>query len=385
MTWPGGKDIVDQIFDAGYWLVSKSAVLGDEIKNHVEKSIESISEKMSNKETPRLQESNSNKFKAYKTLRIGFQDHWKLGLGISATSLCLYLGYRTFFKLPPYLPEAESQVVLILGDMNDPIIRNQVMDLYRRRFTVYICTENADVYKKHEEDQDFVYYIDPTCEEDFEAFFLDVPRLASILFMPRLSYHPSGAISCDSLESEIHSSILVYHQALLTIIPHLKRNTQLIMFNPSLTAELNLVHHSTEIIMSSIIDSLFRIFKNYRRLNVSMIKLGILQIGSQPSNYKFLTMAGSDIHEALHYPVYKMIMSANGYKLRQLLSWLTTWGGCNSVYHCGRFSYLISWPFASLIYNHRTRFSLKRLKKNLTKAYNSIISILPQSSSKSSK
>ncbi|CAI7314074.1 CGH_1_collapsed_G0019060.mRNA.1.CDS.1 [Saccharomyces cerevisiae] len=385
MAWSGGKDIVDQIFDAGYWLVSKSAVLSDEIKNHVEKSIESISGKISNKETPRLQENDSNRSKVYKTLRIGLQDHWKLGLGISATSLCLYLGYRTFFKLPPNLSEAESQVVLILGDMNDPIIRNQVMDLYRRRFTVYICTENADVYKKHEEDQDFIYYIDPTCEKDFEGFFVDVPRLASILFMPRLSYHPSGVISCDSLESEIHSSIFVYYQALLSIIPHLKRKTQLIMFNPSLTADLNLVHHSTEIITSGIIDSLFKIFKEYQRLNVSTIKLGILQIGSQPSNYKFLRMAGSDIHEALHYPVYKMIMSANGYKLRQLLSWLTTLGGYNSVYYCGRFSYLVSWPFASLIFNHHTRLSLKRLRGRLAKVYSSIISFFCRSSSKSSK
>lgn len=203
--------------------------------------------------------------------------------------------------------------------------------------------------------------------------------------MPRLSYHPSGVISCDSLESEIHSSIFVYYQALLSIIPHLKRKTQLIMFNPSLTADLNLVHHSTEIITSGIIDSLFKIFKEYQRLNVSTIKLGILQIGSQPSNYKFLRMAGSDIHEALHYPVYKMIMSANGYKLRQLLSWLTTLGGYNSVYYCGRFSYLVSWPFASLIFNHHTRLSLKRLRGRLAKVYSSIISFFCRSSSKSSK
>ncbi|CAI4039396.1 hypothetical protein SMKI_08G0590 [Saccharomyces mikatae IFO 1815] len=385
MTLSGGKDIVDQIFDAGYWLVSKSAVLSGEIKNHVEKSIESITEKISNTKAPPLQERKYNKTKVYKALRIGFQDHWKLGLGISATSLCLYLGYRTFFKLPPNLPKAESQVVLIFGDMNDPIIRNQVMDLYRRRFTVYICTENADVYKKHEEDQDFVYYIDPGCEKDFETFFLDVPRLASILFMPRLSYHPSGVISCDSLESEIHSSIFVYYQALLTVIPHLKRSTQLILFNPSLTSELNLVHHSTEIITSGIINSLFKIFKKYRKLNVSMLKLGVLQIGSQPSNYKFLTMPGSDIHEALHYPVYKMIMSANGYRLRQLLMWLTTLGGWNSVYYCGRFSYLVSWPLASLILNHHTCLSFKRFKRSLARTYNGIISLLPKSSSKSFK
>lgn len=217
--WSGGKDIVDQIFDTGYWVVSKSVVLGDEIRNHVGRSIESINEKISNRKAPPVQESNfsTSRQDLSRKLKIGFQDHWKLGLSLSATSLCLYLGYRTFLKLPPHLPEAESKVVLIFGDMNDPIARNQVMDLYRRRFIVYVCTENADVYKKHEEDQDFVYYIDPTCGKDLEAFYPDVPRLASILFMPRLSYHPSGIISCDSLESEIHSSIFVYYQALLTV------------------------------------------------------------------------------------------------------------------------------------------------------------------------
>ncbi|CAI4063522.1 hypothetical protein SKDZ_08G0590 [Saccharomyces kudriavzevii ZP591] len=383
--WSGSKDIVDQLFDTGYWVISKSAALGDEIKSHIEKSIESITEKISNKKAPPIQKSNINKHEVYKRLRIGFQDHWKLGLGISATSLCIYLGYQTYFKLPPHLPEAESKAVLIFGDMNDPVIRNQVMDLYRRRFTVYICTENADVYKKHEEDQDFVYYIDPTCEKDFEALLFEVPRLISILFMPRLSYHPSGLISCDSLESEIHSSIFVYYQALLSVIPHLKGKTQLILFNPSLTSELNLVHHSTEIITSGIINSLFKVFKRYRNLNVFMIKLGILQIGSQPSNYKFLKMPGSDIHEALHYPVYKMIMCANGYKLRQMLSSLTTLNGWNNIYHCGRFSYLVSWPFASLIINHHTCFSFEHFKKRLVKAYNSIISILPTSSSETSK
>ncbi|QID88003.1 UPF0744 protein ysc83 [Saccharomyces pastorianus] len=261
--------------------------------------------------------------------------------------------------------------------MNDPIARNQVMDLYRRRFIVYICTENADVYKKHEEDQDFVYYIDPTCEKDFEAFYREVPRLASILFTPRLSYHPSGIISCDSLESEIHSSIFVYYQALLNVIPHLKKKTQLILFDPSLTSELNLIHHSTEIISSGIINSLFNIFQRHQRLSVFLIKLGILQIGSQPSNYKFLNTSGSDIHKALHYPVYKMIMDANGYKVRQFFNWFVTLGGWNTVYHCGRFSYLATWPFASFIFNRQTCFSFKHLKKRLASAYRNIIAILP--------
>lgn len=261
---------MDQIFDTGYWVVSKSVVLGDEIRNHVGRSIETINEKISNRKALPVQESNfsTSRQDIFKKLKIGFQDHWKLGLGLSATSLCLYLGYRTFLKLPPHLPEAESKAVLIFGDMNDPIARNQVMDLYRRRFIVYICTENADVYKKHEEDQDFVYYIDPTCEKDFEAFYREVPRLASILFTPRLSYHPSGIISCDSLESEIHSSIFVYYQALLNVIPHLKKKTQLILFDPSLTSELNLIHHSTEIISSGIINSLFNIFQRHQRLSV---------------------------------------------------------------------------------------------------------------------
>ncbi|CAI1718517.1 hypothetical protein SEUBUCD646_0O01860 [Saccharomyces eubayanus] len=377
--WSGGKDIVDQIFDTGYWVVSKSVVLGDEIRNHVGRSIETINEKISNRKALPVQESNfsTSRQDIFKKLKIGFQDHWKLGLGLSATSLCLYLGYRTFLKLPPHLPEAESKAVLIFGDMNDPIARNQVMDLYRRRFIVYVCTENADVYKKHEEDQDFVYYIDPTCEKDFEAFYREVPRLASILFMPRLSYHPSGIISCDSLESEIHSSIFVYYQALLNVIPHLKKKTQLILFDPSLTSELNLIHHSTEIISSGIINSLFNIFQRHQRLSVFLIKLGILQIGSQPSNYKFLNTSGSDIHKALHYPVYKMIMDANGYKVRQFFNWLVTLGGWNTVYHCGRFSYLATWPFASFIFNRQTCFSFKHLKKRLASAYRNIIAILP--------
>lgn len=78
--WSGGKDIVDQIFDTGYWVVSKSVVLGDEIRNHVGRSIESINEKISNRKAPPVQESNfsTSRQDLSRKLKIGFQDHWKL-------------------------------------------------------------------------------------------------------------------------------------------------------------------------------------------------------------------------------------------------------------------------------------------------------------------
>ncbi|AQZ11046.1 YSC83 (YHR017W) [Zygosaccharomyces parabailii] len=273
------------------------------------------------------------------------------GCGVSAVFVVLFWRTGQLLHFPGHLPKSQSQCCLVLGDMHDPIIRSQVMDLYRRRFTVFVCSRDAQSYREHEEDDDFLIHIDPSSSADLASFLKclnSTHKLASILFMPNLAYHPSGEVSLNQLESEIHSNTLLYYATLMKLLPHLpQHNVQLILFDPSLTYNLKAAHHSVEILVSGIVKSIYQSLARRNKLSVYMIHLGILQLTAQPSNYKFLNLKGSNVNSALLQPIYRLIMAHNGNILLRSWLWLFTLGSWNRNFYCGRYSWLSTFPLAS--------------------------------------
>lgn len=274
-----------------------------------------------------------------------------LGCGASAVFVVLFWRTGQLLHFPEHLPKSQSQCCLVLGDMHDPIIRSQVMDLYRRRFTVFVCSRDAQSYREHEEDDDFLIHIDPSSSADLASFLKclsSTHELASILLMPNLAYHPSGEVSLNQLESEIHSNTLLYYSTLMKLLPHLpSRNVQLILFDPSLTYNIKAAHHPVEILVSGIMKSINQSLSRHSKLNVYMVHLGILQLTAQPSNYKFLNLKGSNVNSCLLQPVYRLIMAHNGNILLRLWLWILTWGSWNRNWYCGRYSWLSTFPLAS--------------------------------------
>ncbi|CCK71944.1 Ysc83p KNAG_0I01570 [Huiozyma naganishii CBS 8797] len=272
--------------------------------------------------------------------------HWAVGLGsVAAASLVTFKLYQ-LLSLPEHVPIAKDgrkQIILILGDLNDPIIRSQVMDLYRRRYTVFVCSENADRYKGGDEETECLIFIDPRVQNDLLRFTTTCQknRLYSILFMPSLAYHKPGETSTDMLQAEIKSNVLINYNSLLQVLPHLPADkTQLILFNPSLSYNLEAPHHPTETFVSGFITSVYKSLKNYHTLDVCMIHMGLFQVRGQLSNYKYLDLKGSNIYNSLHTPVYQMIMHYNGNRLQRFLQYCYTLGRKSNVYYLGNYSFL---------------------------------------------
>ncbi|SMN18959.1 similar to Saccharomyces cerevisiae YHR017W YSC83 Non-essential mitochondrial protein of unknown function [Maudiozyma saulgeensis] len=359
------QDFVDKLFNASFKLAKKSIDIADSTTHSVINSIGNIKDKV-------FDSSNIDVFQpetvpTTKGIFSGIlpginsiepiKENWMYGLSISATALLIIWKWNKLLCLPDHIPQNENMCVLVLGDMSDPIIRSQVMDLYRRRFTVFICSENSSSFKQFEEETDFIHPINPASPSDL-AFFTEFitqgsepPRkLASILFMPNLSYQPTGELPVESMQHELKTNILTYYNTLIKLIPHLPNsNTQIILFNPSLTYNLGTTHHTTELFISGFITSVFKALKNYKTLSISMVNLGLFQVRGQLSNYKHMRLTGKDISCGLHTPIYKMIMRHNGNLLQQFVEWLSTCGGKYQIYYLGKFSYLSTLPFAPFL------------------------------------
>ena len=284
--------------------------------------------------------------------------NWGVSIGVSATAIILFWKLKQVLAVPSHVPEQGSQCVLVLGNLNDPIVRSQVMDLYRRRFTVFVCSE-SDSFREYEAETQFIIPMQPSSPTDLQKFtdFLTNGELASILFMPNLSYQPPGLLSVETLQYEIRSNILINYNTLIRLLPYLpNRKVQLILFNPSLTYNLQLTENTAELFISGFIDSIFHSLKNYGSLSVLMVRLGLFQVRGQSSNYKYLELKGSDISTGLHKPVYELIMSYNGNLAQRWFIYLSTFFGKFRVYYLGKYSYLSSWSFFPLFLSLRETF-----------------------------
>lgn len=354
----GDRDIVDKLFSAGSSLISR----GNEVISNVAERVVSKVKEAQGKDVDRLQsvQKGSKLSELWKSFygavsrSYGQKQRTLVTLGVTAGAVVLFWQCKLLLDVPKRLQSSQSNCVLVLGDMRDPIVRSQVMDLYRRGFTVFVCSANAKAFRARQEDDDFLRHIDPGSASDLASFAKLVTganneesfKLASILFMPNLAYYPPGDMSTSQLGSELKSNVLVYYSALVQLLPYLRSSAvQLILFNPSLSLNLGIPHHPTELFISSLMHAIHQSLRDYRGLNVSMIHVGALKLGAQPSNYKYLSLKGSNINESLLKPVYELIMIYNGNWIQRVWFWVRTGGSLRRNMYCGRFSYLARIPF----------------------------------------
>lgn len=354
------QDIIDKVFTAGYSLFSKGNTTIADVADRVITTVKQVSEKTGIDQASIVENNRKlaeNYFSGGRSSWFRFQrKNLLFGIGLTASAVILFWQCKHLLEIPQRLPQSEKKCVLVLGDMHDPIIRSQVMDLYRRRFVVFVCSKNAKKYRDHEEEDDFLHHVDPTSSTDLAEFvgYLSKSsenhyKLASILFMPNLAYYPTGEVSLTQLESEIYSNALLYYSTLLKLLPHLQNQVaQLVLFNPSLSYNIGVAHHPVEIFISGFITSIHQSLRKHRKLIVYMIHLGILQLAAQPSNYKYLKKSGSNINESLLVPVYKLIMTHNRNWIVSIWQRIKTFGSLSHHLYCGRFSFMSKLPIFSL-------------------------------------
>ncbi len=281
-----------------------------------------------------------------------------VGLGVTSTGFLAYSASRYLLNsLPTHLSD-DNQVLFVLGDIRDPVVRNQVNELYRRRFIIFVCKRKLN-YGTGEPEDDFT--IEDLTSEDGGIFFIDADssglasfirymnehpekQLRSILFMPNLSYYPSGTtLSSKLVTNEVQENVLNYYGVLEKLLPHFAGNAfkklQLIFYNPSLSKNLQLKHHSVEHLVSGLISTFYETMKieHSHQCDVYMCHIGILGIGGNASTFKYLSVKGSNITKSLCDPIYQLILSRDYIWLR-LKRWL-----CGSVLYCGKGSTLTSW------------------------------------------
>lgn len=373
----GDRDIVDKLFSAGYSLLTRGNEAVSEVAGRVVDKVRKVQGSdvrrlESYSSEPRSQGAWNSVLGAF-SWAYGQRQRALVGVGITAGAFVLFWQCRQLLGIPERLPPSRPSAVLVFGDMRDPIVRSQVMDLYRRGFTVFVCSSNAKAFRERQEDDDFLRHIDPGSASDLASFvqFLAKPgeagpyRLASILFMPNLAYYPPGDMSPSQLGSEIKANVLVYYSALVGLLPQLENlersAVQLILFNPSLSSNLAVPHRPAELFISGLMSSINQSLKNRRRLNVSVVHVGALKLGAQPSNYKYLSLGGSNINDSLLKPVYELIMTYNGNWILRGFFWIRTVGSLRRNMYCGRFSSLSRISVLAPLINNELWASFKGL------------------------
>lgn len=356
----GTDDLVDQAFDLGHSYYAKAYLLATKLGDTTLRAVNKLKDDINGQPAEAVNAIEPLHSKLFETsisrnlwssgLTRTLKQHWVLGLTVSASTLLLGYTLVETLKIPKTVSRDETQVILILGDYGDPIIRSQVLDFYRRNYTVFICSETVDRFKLQQEDFENLYFINPQSDNDLYKFTKlfennsgdKINKLSSIIFTPNLSYFTPGEVSLETLQYEIRSNILINYNTLLKILPYIPSNqiTQLILLNPSLSYNLENVHHPAEMFISGFITSIYKSLRNYNSLKVFMIHIGLFQVRGQLSNYKYMKWHGSDINKYLHDPIYRLIRRFNGNFLQRLCQRINTFNGRWSVYYMGKYSLL---------------------------------------------
>ena len=159
------QDVIDRVFSTGYSLISRGNKAVSEVANKVMARVQSVGDEVGHQPLKIEHTASSANGSLHKALQWLHRSRRGLcwGIGTTAVGVLLYWQFEYLVKIPAHLPQSESKCVLVLGDMRDPIIRSQVMDLYRRRFVVFVCTSSAKTraYLENQEDDDFLRFIDP--------------------------------------------------------------------------------------------------------------------------------------------------------------------------------------------------------------------------------
>lgn len=294
---------VDKVFDTFYIWYTKAANKGVRV-------LENIKELKSTTTTEPIvkQQVNANTLidhlyaQRYKILPI---------LGISASALLIWTLFpRIIHSVPTHLKECDRQCVLVLGHLRDPITRHVVMDLYRRGFTVCICSENCG----DQNDDEGLFHIEHSELNKFINLLNEKSlKLTSILLIPNSAYYPSGLftnLSNSSVQFEFEQNIMKPYRVLTKLLPHFNYKIQIILLSPSLPQNFGIPHHSPEILIAGMVRSLYTIISTeYSTCDTYLCHLGLLQIAANPSNYKYLSTRGSNINKSLLEPLFRLILS----------------------------------------------------------------------------
>lgn len=344
-----GRDIVDRVFDAGRTCVLEGGRWVGLAHGVVAELVGAVSERAREVLVAEEGSAPSNWAPSVPVRSTRYSSaaaRWLLLCSGVVVATAGAAAARAWGSVPPHVPAGRARCVLVLGDVADPLVRSQVLDLYTRRYTVFVCSERARAYKVHEEEQDLLYYIDPTSSADLARLVSYIRAhcpggaLDAILLIPRLSYYPSGEVPLKTLESELHSSLWLYYDTLMQLLPYLTTPTLLLLYSPSLSTHLRIQHHSVEVVIGQLVNCIQVLLAPYKKLETRQIHIGLLQLGGQPSNYKYLGLPGSPLHESLLEPIYRLIYCHNGNWLQRLRSKIQTAYGYMTSFHLGKYSLL---------------------------------------------
>ncbi|AEY96972.1 FAEL018Cp [Eremothecium gossypii FDAG1] len=277
----------------------------------------------------------------------------------AAAGLLVYVAGRALVPAVAARVVGERETVLVLGEMTDPITRALVYDLHRRGFCVFVCSTSEKRDRQLEDEYEKVP--SPWDQEGGVCHMAATPeavarlteflqreerRLRGVLVVPSSCFFTSGMftnIPEGQVRSELQENLVNTWAVVTRLLPQFdsasRDKLQVVVFNPSLSQKLNLQYHSLELLMSSTMESLYRILANEcgYLADVYQCHLGILNIAGNASNYKYLTINGSHITKALCEPIYELLLSRDNMWVR-FKRWLQ-----GPVLYCGKGSRLACW------------------------------------------
>ncbi|SCV04952.1 LANO_0G15060g1_1 [Lachancea nothofagi CBS 11611] len=300
------SQVVDKIFDTGFYWFKKA----ESINRRVLDNVKDLGSGASNPITDPLERQ-----VAPIGIFHGFENQKVLktisALGLSAAALLMWrYGGKLLPRPPAHLKQGDKTCVLLFGHMRDPITRQIVMDLYRRGFIVFVCSENG----ASENDDDGLFHIAPIDLNNMIKYLHEMSAvLSSILIVPNSAYYPSGVfttLSSSVVQSEMEQNVFAHIKALVKLLPHLTPKLQIILMTPSLPLNYGIPHHSPEYFIAGLMQSFHRALKyEYPQSRIYLCHLGVLKIAGSSSSYKYLSASGSNISKSLLMPLYNLIVS----------------------------------------------------------------------------
>ncbi|SCU78872.1 LAMI_0A06348g1_1 [Lachancea mirantina] len=304
-------DAVDRIFDKCYSLYSRAEKAGTRL---LEGFYDSAPEASENRDIRASENALQTLWKGIKVHKMAIG----AALGLATGAVALYHILPRFLPgVPQHLAHNDQRCVLILGNMQDPITRSIAMDLYRRGFIIFVCSEQSS----GRNDDESLFHINRSELPKFIEFLQNEDlSFQNIVVVPNSAYYPSSqftTLSTKAVKTEIDDNFLGHLQVLSKLFQHVPTDIQIVLLTPSLSLNFGLPCHAPEIFVASFTNSLYKVLRaEFPRANVFLGHLGVLQIAGSPSNYKYLSYAGANISDALLTPLYRLVYSKNTFWLR---------------------------------------------------------------------
>ncbi|CEP61759.1 Ysc83p LALA0_S03e10330g [Lachancea lanzarotensis] len=300
------SQVVDHIFDTGFYWFKKAESLN---KHLIEKVIDLGTTTPNHKAIPFNEgSSQANIIRGVWSRPIGKAVSF---LGLSAIAILMWQYADAIVPRPAqHLRQDDKRCVLVFGHMRDPITRQIVMDLYRRGFVIFVCSEQGAT----KNDDQGLFHVTPHDLRKVIDYLRETSTvLSSILVVPNSAYNPSGAfttLSSNVVQSELEQNVFVHMRGLAKFLPQLSRCPQLLLLTPSLPLNYHIPLHSPEVFIAGLMDSFYKALTfEYPKSSIYLCHLGVLKIAGSSSNYKHLPASGSNIANSLLGPLYDLIVS----------------------------------------------------------------------------